>query len=341
MRALGCLCALLQSLTCGLLTMSALTVISSLSLRVILVCVCRGGLGWVGGEWTTQEIAEEVQQLWFAQQLREDLGEATELSRRHIHVVWVGACRTRAVVELVSEEKGVAHATLLAAALKLQGLVEQQESQFVGGVPVPFFEYVQAVHVSSGYMPPAAAGEWPSVGVFCGSSGDDTMPERGVLSSLVIPALQRVLHQHGIHLRCLDLSLYAPRQGSRAHTPLDTRLRAMDALGIQATGSQVTIPMFLGILAGEGPCAQQQQGKYVLGREASPGELVAGQGNEGPGNCFSIRAWAGDTAETGGLVRPAGRDRLSMQASVVLVPGEYTGAELMQHLASLSQKPST
>jgi len=284
-----------------------------------------------------------VQQLWFAQRLREDLGEATELSRRHIHVVSVGACRTRAVVELVSEDKGVAHATLLAAALKLQALVEQEESQFVGGVPVALFEYVQAVDVSSGYMPPAAAGEWPSVGVFCGSSGADTMPERAVLSSLVIPALQRVLHQHGIYLRCLDLSLHGPRQGSRAHTRLDTRLRAMDALGMQATGSRVTIPMFLGILAGEGPCAQQQQqqqGRYVLGREVSPGEIVAGQGNEGPGNCFSIRAWAGDTAETSGLVRPAGRDRLSMQASVVLMPGEYTGAELMQHLALLSQKPS-
>ena len=275
--------------------------------------------------------------MWFAQRLREDLAEATELSREHIRVVSVGACQTRAVVELVSESKGVAHSSLLAAAQLLEARVDSRESQMVGGVPVPLFEYVQAVHVSSGHMPPAAPGEWPTVGIFCGSSGADTLPERAVLGRLVVPALSRVLQQHGMRLRCLDLSLHGPRQGSRAHTPLAARLRAMDAHGVEATGSGVTIPIYLGILAGEGSSAQAgaggPAGKFVLARHACPGQVVAGQGQEGAGNAFDIRAWAGDTSETRGLVRPAGRDRLAMQASVALTPGEYTGSELMLHLA--------
>mmetsp|Transcript_104974 Transcript_104974/g.169085 ORF Transcript_104974/g.169085 Transcript_104974/m.169085 type:complete len:100 (+) Transcript_104974:2-301(+) len=90
-----------------------------------------------------EEIAVEVEQLWFAQELREDLADALEFSREKIRVVCVASCRSRGVIELVSEAKGVAHDVLLTRARVLKELVMKRESVFVGGVPTALYEYLQ------------------------------------------------------------------------------------------------------------------------------------------------------------------------------------------------------
>jgi len=274
-----------------------------------------------------EEIAAEVERLWFAQKLREDLAEALELSRDDLRVVCVAGCQCRAVVELVSRAKGVAHGNLLSRARQLQGQVSKGESVFALGKALAAFEYLRAVDISAGHCPPAIPGQWVHVSVYCGSSGADTLPERRALAVLVLPALQRVLRHHRIHLSTVDLSLNGPLQGTRAVTPLPLRLEAMSACGFQCAGSEARTPFFLGVLAGEGGSGGEPH--VVVARNTVPGAVVAGNG---AGNTITVRAWAGDTSETAGHARPAGRDRLSMTATLTLEPGEYTGGELAAHL---------
>ena len=277
-----------------------------------------------------EEVAAEIERLWFEQILREDLSFALEFSREDIRVVCVASCRCRAVVELVSRAKGIARDTLLSRARQLQDLVCKGESVFAGGVPLPAFEYLRSVDISSGYCPPNVPGQWMQVTIYCSSSGVDTLPERRALSTLVVPALQRVLRQHRILLTAVDLSLNGPAQGTRAVASLPQRLNAMSACGLQYAGSQLRIPFFLGVLAGEGGSLGEH--RVVVARDTIPGAIVPGNGDNGAGNTIRVRAWAGDTSETVGHARPAGRGRLSMSATVHLGAGEYTGAELAAHL---------
>jgi hypothetical protein len=162
---------------------------------------------------TDEEAALHIEQLWFAQEMREDLAGALGISREKIRVLSVAPCRSRAIVELVCEDKGVSHDSMLDLSRTLQDHVHRGESVFIGGVPVALYEYLLSVDLFKGYCPPVVGADWHEVKVFVGSSGPDTLPERSTLDRLVLPALQTLLKQHKISFSSVDLSLNACQQG--------------------------------------------------------------------------------------------------------------------------------
>ena len=122
--------------------------------------------------------------------------------------------------------------------------------------------------------------------------------------------------QHKIEFSAVDLELHGAQQGTRERASLNTRLQAMLASGVSSAGAGVAPPLYLGVLASEGGMGGEE--RVVLQRSAGVGAIAAGEGSDGQtvGNTFHVRAWAGDTSETVGQERPAGRARLEMQVWV-------------------------